>query len=414
MKIKTIIAFALVGLAVFLGLFLHSKEQSYDVYPNENTQISLYGESHGYGPYYEMELNLWKEYYDQGCRNLFVELPYYTAEFLNEWMKADSDEIIDIIWVDIQGTQSCNDYAYKFYHDIKEQCPETVFYGTDVGHQHFSTGLRFKTYLEERGLEDTERYALTLENIIQGEEYYAEYAPSGISPIRENYMVENFIAAYDRCGGGKIMGIYGSYHTNLYASDRMGGMLKDRYGDKVSGVALSSLAFEKVKHEPYEFGFCLTGLVFLIMLFVPNIIWERGKQPKGYEEEAKNESKILLIFERVGEALTSAVLLVFPSLNPKMKLLPGGLFMEWDVIIWIMAFVLMIFYECYWIKYFRSERTLKDMYASFAGFPVAGASLPVIAVLLLGIYSGNLIVIAAAVILGIGHIGIHVNHARNL
>ncbi|MBE5856791.1 MAG: hypothetical protein E7296_04370 [Lachnospiraceae bacterium] len=150
------------------------------------------------------------------------------------------------------------------------------------------------------------------------------------------------------------------------------------------------------------------------MLFVPNIIWERGKQPKGYEEEAKNESKILLIFERVGEALTSAVLLVFPSLNPKMKLLPGGLFMEWDVIIWIMAFVLMIFYECYWIKYFRSERTLKDMYASFAGFPVAGASLPVIAVLLLGIYSGNLIVIAAAVILGIGHIGIHVNHARNL
>ena len=201
MKIKTIIAFALVGVAVFLGLFLHSREQSYDVYPDENTQISLYGESHGYGPYYEMELELWKGYYDQGCRNLFVELPYYTAEFLNEWMKADSDEIIDIIWVDIQGTQSCNDYAYKFYHDIKEQCPETVFYGTDVGHQHFSTGLRFKTYLEERGLEDTERYALTLENIIQGEEYYAEYAPSGISPIRENYMVENFIAAYDRCGG---------------------------------------------------------------------------------------------------------------------------------------------------------------------------------------------------------------------
>ena len=51
---------------------------------------------------------------------------------------------------------------------------------------------------------------------------------------------------------------------------------------------------------------------------------------------------------------------------------------------------------------------------SFAGFPVAGATLPVIACLLLGIYSGNVIVIEAAVILGIGHIGIHVMHRKEI
>ena len=78
-----------------------------------------------------------------------------------------------------------------------------------------------------------------------------------------------------------------------------------------------------------------------------------------------------------------------------------------------MAFVLMILYECYWIRYFRSSKTMKDMYSSFAGFPVAGATLPVIAVLLLGLYSLNIFLIICSVILGIGHIGIHVMHMRD-
>ena len=57
---------------------------------------------------------------------------------------------------------------------------------------------------------------------------------------------------------------------------------------------------------------------------------------------------------------------------------------------------------------------MADFYASFAGFPVAGATLPVLAVLLLGIYGQNAIVIGAAVILGIGHIGIHLEHKKAL
>ena len=40
--------------------------------------------------YYDIELDLWKDYYAEGCRDLFVELPYYSAEFLNVWMKEDN------------------------------------------------------------------------------------------------------------------------------------------------------------------------------------------------------------------------------------------------------------------------------------------------------------------------------------
>ena len=120
-----------------------------------------------------------------------------------------------------------------------------------------------------------------------------------------------------------------------------------------------------------------------------------------------------MILERVGEVLVSTSLVIFTAINPKVMFLEG-LHFEWKLIIWMTAFVLMVLYECYWIKYFRSSKTLKDFYMSFAGFPVAGATLPVIACLLLGIYSGNVIVIGAAVILGIGHIGIHVMHRKEI
>ena len=77
--------------------------------------------------------------HDEGCRNLFIELPYFSAEFLNEWMKEDSDELIDKFFEEIKGSAGDNEYFYEFFHEIKEYCPETIFYGTDVGHLYNTT-----------------------------------------------------------------------------------------------------------------------------------------------------------------------------------------------------------------------------------------------------------------------------------
>lgn len=412
-RVKTISAFGIVLLLVVAGLLLDHFDQTTDVFPNENTVISLYGEAHGFKRYYDIEFEAWSKYYDEGYRNLFVELPYYSAEFLNEWMKADSDELIDLFFEEIQGTQSGNESYYEFFHEIKERCPETIFYGTDVGHQYDTTGARYLEYLEENGLDDSEQYRLAKECIRQGIEFCNnDTEQNGMTELRESYMVSNFIDAYTRCGGGRIMGIYGSYHTNLYNPDLMAGKLRTQYGDIISSVKLSTLAFMRIG-RPYDLGFCATGFLFLLMLFVPNIIWARKAKPDGYDESARKENKLLLILERVGEVLVSTSLVIFTAINPKVMFLEG-LHFEWKLIIWMTAFVLMVLYECYWIKYFRSSKTLKDFYMSFAGFPVAGATLPVIACLLLGIYSGNVIVIGAAVILGIGHIGIHVMHRKEI
>lgn len=152
-----------------------------------------------------------------------------------------------------------------------------------------------------------------------------------------------------------------------------------------------------------NFGFSYVGLIYLAMLTIPNFIWA-GNKPENYGRYAGNENRVLLTFERIGEVLVSAIALVFSDFN----LRPWNAWCLWLVL----SFVLMILYEAFWIRYFRSKKTMRDFYRGFAGIPVAGATLPVAAFFLLGVYGRNLPMLLAAVILGIGHIGIHLAHAK--
>lgn len=138
---------------------------------------------------------------------------------------------------------------------------------------------------------------------------------------------------------------------------------------------------------------------------IPNIIWSENK-PKDYDKYVKNENKILLLLERTGEVLVTGISLIFSDFNINS-------ISNWTVVL-LAAFLMMILYEIYWIKYFRSDKTMKDFYSSLIGVPVAGATLPVISFLLLGIYGRNIFLIIATSILGIGHIGIHLNHKKEL
>lgn len=154
-----------------------------------------------------------------------------------------------------------------------------------------------------------------------------------------------------------------------------------------------------------NFGFSYVGLIFLLMLFVPNLFWAKNK-PKDYDNYVKNENKVLRIVENIGQWLVTCIVLIFKDFNIKADSL-------W--IIWLaLSFTFMVLYEIYWVRYFKSEKTMKDFYSSLLGIPVAGATLPCIAFFLLGIYGKNLPLIAAVIILSIGHIGIHINHKKEL
>ena len=146
-------------------------------------------------------------------------------------------------------------------------------------------------------------------------------------------------------------------------------------------------------------GFSYVGLIYLLMLFIPNIIWSKN-QPIDYDNTREN--KILLLFERVGQVCCTCSILIFSDFN----IAP---FSAWSL--WLItSFLLMILYEICWIRYFTNEYTEENFYRSFLGVPWPGASLPVTAFLLLGIYGKVIWLIASAFILGIGHIGIHLQH----
>ena len=219
--------------------------------------IYLYGEAHSDVKILEMELEIWKEYYDSGMRDLFIEHAYYTAQFMNLWMHSDDDTIFNELFSDWEGTQDDTPQVKEFYQTIKRECPETVFHGTDVGHQYDTTGARYLKYLLDNGYAvDSEEYILANKCIEQGRKYYG----NGGGMYREIQMLNNFISEYESMGGKSVMGIFGSAHTDPAGMDYMtgtvpcmGNALGKIYKDKVNSVNLCeivrSLTAEPVSEE---------------------------------------------------------------------------------------------------------------------------------------------------------------------
>lgn len=58
----------------------------------------------------------------------------------------------------------------------------------------------------------------------------------------------------------------------------------------------------------FTFGFSYVGLIYLLMLFIPNMIWAKNP-PEGYTAEYEN--KVLTIIERIGEVLCTCCSLIF-------------------------------------------------------------------------------------------------------
>lgn len=154
-----------------------------------------------------------------------------------------------------------------------------------------------------------------------------------------------------------------------------------------------------------HFGFSYVGVIYLLLLFIPNFFWTKNK-PEDYDNYAKNENKILKIFEGTGQVFVTGLVLIFKDFNITLG--------SWWILWLIASALFMLLYELFWLRYFKSEKTMRDFYSSLLGIPVAGATLPVIAFLLLAVYGKNLFLFAAVLLLGIGHIGIHMNHKRTI
>lgn len=117
------------------------------------------------------------------------------------------------------------------------------------------------------------------------------------------------------------------------------------------------------------------------------------------------ESSTMRLFERIGQVAVSASALIFAC--------PQGYALPW---LWwlIAAFALMLLYEVAWARYFRGDGELGDMYVPLGFIPLPLATLPVVAFILYGIWQQSPTTVIAVIILGIGYIGIHSQHLRDL
>lgn len=168
-------------------------------------------------------------------------------------------------------------------------------------------------------------------------------------------------------------------------------------------VCGSEAVVRKGVSKLFTIGFSYIGCIFLLLLFVPNALWTKCL-PIGYD--ASKESQVLVWMERIGQVLVTIIALLCADFNLK----------AWSTETWwlILASLCMFIYELWWIRYFKSQHTLTDFYTSIFAIPVAGATLPVLAFFCLGMYGHNLWMILSVVMLGIGHIGIHIQHRKEI
>lgn len=90
MKSKKICALILAVIAFFGMVSCSNGSATSDAPPSAAGQIYLYGEWHGIDAILEKEFEIWRDHYNRdGMRHLFMEMPYYAAEFLNIWMHSD-------------------------------------------------------------------------------------------------------------------------------------------------------------------------------------------------------------------------------------------------------------------------------------------------------------------------------------
>lgn len=152
------------------------------------------------------------------------------------------------------------------------------------------------------------------------------------------------------------------------------------------------------------FGFSYIGCIFLLLLFVPNIIFMKHL-PENYADFTAREDRILHLLERTGEVGITMLLPVTKNFN--LRLTP------W--VAWLIAaFALMLSYELWWHRYFKGEPTYERLLSGFLGVPLAGAVLPSAALALLAVYGKSPQVALFVIPFAYAHIRIFMQHKKEL
>jgi len=216
-------------------------------------QIYLYGEVHCDEKIMERQLEIWHEHYhNEGLRYLFLEHCFCVVEFLNIWMRANSNEILEMLY----EVALAPDFPYikDWFKTIKNNCPETVFSGTTPVCSPI--GKKYLQYLHDNNQMDSDKYFMTQNLLEKGMKLYSEYGGKWDDGYREENIVNNFIREFEELDGKSVMVIYGIAHLIVNPVEHFGGVpclgyqLIEQYGEAVQINDLTVVSYPNPKIRP--------------------------------------------------------------------------------------------------------------------------------------------------------------------
>lgn len=244
-------------------------------------QLFLYGGYYDGPEAFQAELETWSRlYHRSGVRHLFVEHTFGTAEYLNQWMKAEDDDILDRLYQDwlSQGAfamtgldqpynregrrpEGLLDSYVEMLRQLKAQCPETVFHGVGL------TRFREKNSPDRRYLNELHQDVMMDEKLNKKLYQRVKTSISECEALmgrqhrqrRETCMARFLGQDFDRLGGLSAAGFFGwdhvepegtaiqdggwveqpdgSYRVEEFPVDNLGTRLLEKYGSGVVQIS---------------------------------------------------------------------------------------------------------------------------------------------------------------------------------
>lgn len=251
-------------------------------------EVYLTGEVHGVDLSYEAQKYITKYLVEtQGVKYILLENSTSIAELLNQYLKTGDEELLKKVMLNYEGSpdynQGLND-LYKFYYEYNKQLPEAkklTFVGIDIEHNMKVACLYINNLVKDLGDPPQEIQAMIQrataygnyynnaflkelqQSVEENEKYYEEYLgedffsfkmsvenliPSYSDDEREQFIVDNFKAFYEKLPKGKYFGQFGALHVIKKERTDFSG-LKDKVDTFANSI---NKYYEPVKGKVYS------------------------------------------------------------------------------------------------------------------------------------------------------------------
>jgi hypothetical protein len=145
-------------------------------------------------------------------------------------------------------------------------------------------------------------------------------------------------------------------------------------------------------------GLHILGFLVSLLVLLPNLAFFLFT-PRNVPEKIPGTPVIFTIFERAGQAACFLLPILFGKEIADQRI---------NLLTILMAACLIIYYSC-WGRYFAGGREFSLIAQSLGPIPIPMAIFPVLYFLLLGLWLGSMVFVAAAIVLAVGHLVISWN-----